>query len=278
MLGGLGSPTPPDRRRRPVRPARLQAAIGRARACGPGSRRAAGGRWPRPARRCRLRRRRDRRLRGGHLGSLVFLSARLFAHVDGRPADADVAAKLRMLARAGPGRTGGAGGARSRVAVVVWRALPRAAVTPRAAALAGRRHVPGDAARAELRPADDDRRGGLVSDRPRSRAQSCALSEIVVLSLALTLPLGELAFGNHAPPISLGAEILLFDLVARPNYAARGTTRPWRPSRLRGRSPPASGRKAASRLRPRGTTRRAPDGRPRETVGSVFRPLYQSDS
>lgn len=106
---------------------------------------------------------------------------------------------------------------------VVWRAC-RGGITPRAAALAvvGAFLATPHALNYDLPMTT----AAIVwyLDR-RLRATRCLfVGEIVVLSLALALPLVELSFGAHAPPVAWAPIMALFALIAVDPYAARAPT------------------------------------------------------
>ncbi len=109
------------------------------------------------------------------------------------------------------------------VAVVVWRACRRG-VTPRAAALAvvGAFLATPHALNYDL-PMTTAAAVWYLDRRLRASGALFA-AELVVLSLALALPAGELAFGAHAPPIAWAPIMGLFALIAADPYAARATT------------------------------------------------------
>jgi len=125
------------------------------------------------------------------------------------------------------------------VALVVWRAF-RAGVSPRAGALlvVGTFLATPHAFNYDLPMMTS---AVLWYGEERIRAtRSLALSEIVILSLALILPFAMFALGKNAPPISWAPELLLFCLIARPNSALAGSA-PARRRPLGAPSPLAAG-------------------------------------
>jgi hypothetical protein len=103
---------------------------------------------------------------------------------------------------------------------VVWRAC-RGGVTPRAAALVA---VGAFLATPHALNYDLPMMAAAAiwyADRRLRATQSLFVSEIVVLALALALPLAELGFGDHAPPIAWTPIVALFALIAVDPHAAR---------------------------------------------------------
>lgn len=133
-----------------------------------------------------------------------------------------IAANARMLGAPAPVALALQAGAAVAVAVVVWRAF-RAGVSPRAGALliVGTFLATPHAFNYDL-PMTTAAVLWCLEERIGAR-QSLALSEIVILTLALILPFAMLALGKNAPPISWAPEILLFCLIARPSSAHAGS-------------------------------------------------------
>ena len=107
--------------------------------------------------------------------------------------------------------------------IVVWRAC-RGGITPRAAALAvvGAFLATPHALNYDL-PMTTAAAVWCLDRRVRA-AHGLFVGEIVVLSLALALPLAELTFGAHAPPLAWAPMMALFALIAVDPYAARAPT------------------------------------------------------
>ena len=108
------------------------------------------------------------------------------------------------------------------VGVVVWRAC-RGGVTPRAAALAvvGAFLATPHALNYDLPMTT----AAIVwcLDRRLRASHGLFVGEIVVLTLALALPLAELVFGAHAPPLAWAPMMALFALIAVDPYAGRAS-------------------------------------------------------
>jgi hypothetical protein len=106
------------------------------------------------------------------------------------------------------------------VGAIVWRAC-RDGVTPRAAALVvvGAFLTTPHALNYDL-PMTTAAAVWYLDRRVRA-TNGLFVGEIIVLSLALALPLAELAFGAHAPPVACAPIMALFALIAADPYAAR---------------------------------------------------------
>jgi hypothetical protein len=134
-----------------------------------------------------------------------------------------VAGSLRSAGAPAPIALAAQAAATIAVGAVVWRAC-RGGITPRAAALAvvGAFLATPHALNYDL-PMTTAAAVWYLDRRVRA-SQVLFVGEIVVLSLALALPLAELAFGAHAPPIAWAPIMALFALIAADPYAARATT------------------------------------------------------
>jgi hypothetical protein len=109
------------------------------------------------------------------------------------------------------------------VGVVVWRAC-RGGINPRAVALTV---VGAFLATPHALNYDLPMTTAAVVwclDRRLRPAHGLFVGEVVVLSLALALPLAELVFGGHAPPLAWAPMMALFALIAVDPYAARAAT------------------------------------------------------
>lgn len=134
-----------------------------------------------------------------------------------------VAASLRSAGAPAPIALAAQAAVTIAVGAVVWRAC-RSGVTPRAAALAvvGAFLATPHALNYDL-PMTTAAAVWYLDRRVRA-TQGLFVGEILILALALALPLAELAFGAHTPPIAWAPIMALFALIAVDPYAARAAT------------------------------------------------------